>query len=282
MAEFHKTSIGDVEVIALNDGTMQAPNALFPDHEPGKAEAAAAQAGIAYDGQGVTIPVSAFVLRMPGAVVLVDSGNPAGRSDTSGFFSAALAAAGVDPAEVSHIAMTHLHVDHIGGLTGPDGTATFPNAELIHGAGDWEHFHSDAVFARVNERSQGSILTTRDRVAPYADRRREVSGETPILPGLTMIPLPGHTPGHSGLLVEDSGRQLMIWGDTIHCETFQLAQPDWGVLFDVDIDTARMSRKRVFDRVATDRIMVAGPHVNFPGFAYLEPAVQGYRLVRDA
>ena len=74
----------------------------------------------------------------------------------------------------------------------------------------------------------------------------------------------------------------MIWGDTIHCETFQLAQPDWGVLFDVDIDTARMSRKRVFDRVATDRIMVAGPHVNFPGFAYLEPAVQGYRLVRDA
>ncbi|WP_109464872.1 MBL fold metallo-hydrolase [Albibacillus kandeliae] len=281
MSDVSSFKVGGIEVIALNDGYNQAPNALFPDHEADKAVAAAAQAGIPYDGESVTIPVSAFVIRAGASVVLVDSGNPPARSETSGHFARAFEQAGIGADEITHIALTHLHIDHVGGLIDSEGKARFANAELICAAPDWVHFHSDEVFARANERGQGSIMVTRQSVAPYAEGRREVTGEAAILPGLTMIPLPGHTPGHSGLMIEDAGEQLLIWGDTIHCETFQLAEPDWGVMFDVDIEQARATRKAVFDRVATDRIRIAGQHVNFPGFAFLERAGQGYRMIRD-
>ncbi|MWB77976.1 MBL fold metallo-hydrolase [Pseudooceanicola sp. 216_PA32_1] len=274
-------SVGGIEVIALRDGAMTAPNGLFPLHDMDRAVAAAKQAGDEYDGTSVTVPVNAFAIRTGGRVLLVDAGAPDGYSGSTGHFGEALAGAGIAAAEVDTLAMTHLHIDHVGQLTGPDGAARFPNAELVSGAGDWAHFHSDEVYARANTRARGSIDVSRRILAPYAERRRDAQGETPLAPGVTMIPLPGHTPGHSGILIEDGGEQLLIWGDIIHSETFQLAEPDWSVLFDIDQDQARETRKALFDRAASDRLMITGPHVRFPGFARVERMTRGYRLVHE-
>jgi len=274
--------VGRIEIIALDDGRMSAAGALYPDWDDGKAKEAAAQAGIAFDGGTFDIPISAFALRVGGRLALVDTGSPPGFADRAGHFPEALARAGIAPREVRHLVMTHLHIDHVGGLVDVEGRAVFPNAELAHGAGDWAFFHSPEVEARANPRALQTLMTTRACIAPYAGQRHEVAGETEVLPGVTMIPLPGHTPGHAGILVEDGGEQLLIWGDTIHAEAFQLAQPDWGVAFDTDIDRARDSRKAIFDRVATDGIRVAGPHLAGGGFGRLERMEQGYRLIRDS
>lgn len=279
MNDVARINIGQIEVIALKDGQMQAQPPLFPDYDPDKAVQAAAQAGIAYDGKQVDIPINAFVVRNGDAVVLVDAGSPPGFGEGTGAFPQALAHAGIVSQDVTHLAMTHLHIDHVGGLADAAGQGVFANAELFSGAGDWTYFHSDEVHARANARAQKSIEVSRRAVAPYADRRHDVSGETAIAPGITMVPLPGHTPGHCGILIEDGDAQLLIWGDTIHCETFQVAEPSWSVLFDVDQAQARATREGLFDRVATDGLMISGPHVRFPGFSRLERAKTGYRLM---
>ncbi len=281
MTGFSKHSVGDIEVIVLEDGHSRAPNSLFPLHDMEKARAAAAQAGDTYDGETAYVPINAFVIRAGDTVAIVDAGSPPDYLPTTGGFPNALAAAGVAPDEVTHLIMTHLHVDHVGGMVDAAGNAVFANAELVSGQGEWDHFQNDDFMGKLGKRALASFMSSRRAITPYADRRRDISGETEVVPGISMIPLPGHTPGHSGVHITDGDQQLLIWGDTIHSETFQMAEPDWGVLFDVDGDQARATRKRIFDRVASDGLTVTGPHVRGPGFCQVERMKQGYRLVRD-
>ncbi len=273
--------LGETEIITLIDGHGRAPNGLFPAFDPARAEAAAAQSGEAYDGRTVNVPIQGFAIRRGADITIVDAGAPDGYSDTTEAYLDSLAAAGIAPGDVTRLAMTHLHVDHVGQLARPDGSATFPNAELIHGAADWDHFTSDAVYARTKEggRERASLDSSRRAIRPYAHQRRGVTEETEIAPGLTMVPLPGHTPGHCGIRVSDGTETLLIWGDTIHANAFQLALPEWGVLFDVDGEAAIATRKRLFDELATDHTPVLGPHVPTPGPWHVERAPLGFRLV---
>jgi glyoxylase-like metal-dependent hydrolase (beta-lactamase superfamily II) len=274
--------VGQIEVFTLIDGHGQAPNALFPKFDQGLAHQAAAQAGQAYDGHHVTVPIQGFLIRNGDDITLVDAGAPDGYSDTTGAFLARLAETGVEPGDVTRLAMTHLHVDHVGQIVDSVGQARFPNAELIAGQGDWTHFMGDAAYnkTRAGGRERASFDHSRRALTPYANQRREVSGETNVAPGITMIPLPGHTPGHCGVLVHDGDDSLLIWGDTIHSAAFQMAQPDWGVLFDVDPEAAASSRTALFDRLASDQTPVTGPHVPPTGPFRVKQAQTGYQLAQ--
>ena len=273
--------IGETEIITLIDGFGRAQSGLFPAFDAARAEIAAAQHGEPYDGKTVTVPIQGFAIRRGADITIVDAGSPDGYSDTTGAYMQSLAAAGVDPKDVTRLAMTHLHVDHVGQIVRPDGTPTFPNAELISGAGDWAHFTSDAVYDRTKPggAARASLDVTRRAIRPYADRRREITGETEIAPGLTLVPLPGHTPGHSGIRVTDGDKSVLIWGDIIHAAAFQMAEPGWGVLFDVDPEATIATRRRLFDELATDGTPILGPHVPTPGPWRVEKAPVGYRLI---
>lgn len=279
MNNTERIMIGEIEVFALRDGGLRVAPEFFPEFDPDRAKRAALQAGISYDGGDVDVPVNAYVVRCGEAVVVVDTGCPPNFGEGTGGFLLALAEAGIKPADVTHIVMTHLHIDHVGGLVDVQGQAIFSNAELITGVGDWDYFHSDTVYSQATESRRPILNVTRRAVEPYADRWRELSGETALMSGLTSVPLPGHTPGHCGLLIEDGIEQLLIWGDIVHAETLQLAEPNWSIQFDVDMDQAREARLKLFDRVASDGILVAGMHVRFPGFSRLERAHSGYRLI---
>lgn len=272
--------VGQFEVFTIQDGHGRAPNALFPNFDKDRAEIAAAQAGEAYDGATVNVPINGFLIRNGDDVTLVDAGAPDGYSDTTGAFLDSLAATGVTPDQVNRLAMTHLHVDHVGQIADETGAARFPNAELFAGQGDWDHFFDDAIYQRTKPggRERASLDHSRRACTPYADRRHDIAGETQIAPGLHIVPLPGHTPGHSGILIEDGSETLLIWGDTIHSAAFQLAEPGWGVLFDVDPQQAIASRTALFDRLAADSTPVIGPHVPLGGPFRVQKAPVGYRL----
>ncbi|WP_457649270.1 MBL fold metallo-hydrolase, partial [Profundibacter sp.] len=119
----------------------------------------------------------------------------------------------------------------------------------------------------------------RGMVAPYAARRREFSGEGEIVSGITAIPLPGHTPGHTGYAIHSGNESLLIWGDIIHLPQMQFAHPEWGVVFDTDPRQARETRMRLFDRASADGLTVAGMHVDFPGIGYVERSAAGFRHI---
>ncbi|MEX0281435.1 MAG: MBL fold metallo-hydrolase [Arenibacterium sp.] len=272
--------VGEIEVHVFRDGLLTLSSQIFPDLEPGRARNAADQAGLEHLEGRVELPVNAFVVKTPTALVLVDAGSPPDWMKGAGNFPKALAEAQFDAQDFTHVMLTHMHVDHVGGLVDDTGEAVFKNAELITGAGDWEFFFDDAIYAALEPDRRATMERCRRAVRPYADRRVTVSRETPLLPGLTTLALPGHTPGHTGLMIEDDGAQLLLWGDVVHSEAYQLAEPGWGVAFDTDTAQAIATRSALLDQVASDHLPVAGHHFHAPQFAHVERAPIGFRLVR--
>ena len=120
-------------------------------------------------------------------------------------------------------------------------------------------------------------MAGREQVAPYKKRTRLFSqGE--VFPGVTAVPSLGHTPGHTAYLVASGKDQLMIWGDTVHVPEVQIALPEAGMAFDTDLAAAAAARKRMFDRVSADRILIAGMHLHFPSFSHLARHGDAYAL----
>jgi len=121
----------------------------------------------------------------------------------------------------------------------------------------------------------------REQMAPYHNQMRTFAGSVEVFPGVTSIPLHGHTPGHSGYMIASGDKSLLIWGDIIHVPEVQVPRPDVTMVFDTDPHQAAATRKRTFDMVATDRQLIAGMHVHFPGFANLVKQGDGYLMLPE-
>jgi glyoxylase-like metal-dependent hydrolase (beta-lactamase superfamily II) len=162
------------------------------------------------------------------------------------------------------------------------GKRNYPNAELVMHENEPKHWFDDAAMARGSDRAKKMFFQAgREQVAPYKDRWRLFTGGE-VFPGVTALPRPGHTPGHTTFMISSGNEQLLIWGDTVHVPEVQTARPEVCMEFDSDTDAAAASRRKVFDMVATDRLRVTGMHLHFPGFAHLVRRGTGYQLIPDA
>lgn len=276
----YRLSVGKIEVTALLDGYGALPTAIIPGFDAALAADAADEAHRAFQGDMVSFGVNAFHIRTGGRQILVDTGAPAAMAPTFGGLHRLLGGAGLNAAEIDTIFLTHAHIDHVAGLSSPTGEVLFPNAKVQIAAQEWAFLHDDAVLSAVPEAMQGMIHASRLAIAPYAQARQEFSGETEIAPGLMTLPLPGHTPGHTGLMLEDGGQRLLIWGDLVHMPGFQFDQPDWSISFDSDLDRARQTRRMIFERAAAEGFAVAGMHLDFPGVGYVDRDGEGYRYTQ--
>jgi glyoxylase-like metal-dependent hydrolase (beta-lactamase superfamily II) len=174
-----------------------------------------------------------------------------------------------------------LHRDHSNGLIDEAGRAVFPNAEIVLHEEE-ARFYLDRTFTAADpERWRQGAEEARRNTAPYRDRMRRIR-EGEVLPGVTPVLLPGHTPGHTGWMLQSRGERLLIWGDIIHIAAIQIPRPDAALVFDVDADLARLTRRRTFDWVADERLTVAGAHLDFPGFGTIVRDGNGYRYDAQA
>jgi glyoxylase-like metal-dependent hydrolase (beta-lactamase superfamily II) len=227
--------------------------------------------------------VNAFLLYSAGRLALIETGSGNYLLPTAGKVLANVRAAGVDPAEIEAVLLTHMHPDHSAGLSDPaTGQRYYPNAELVVHENEPRHWFDDAKMAVATERAKKLYFQcARDQTTPYRDRWRLFQkGE--VFPGVTAIPCHGHTPGHSSFLIASGNEQLLIWGDTVHVPEVQTARPEVCMEFDTDADAAAATRRRVFDMVATDRLAVTGMHLHFPGFSHLVRRSSGYQLIPEA
>ena len=186
-----------------------------------------------------------------------------------GGIARALEDAGMTTDDVTHVVLTHMHPDHVGGLM-TDGQPTFANAEHIAGETEmnyWSENPNDAVTANV---------------LPLKDRFTLINDGAELAPGITGMDTFGHTPGHMSFRVDSGERSLLIAGDMTNHYVYSLAHPDWEVSFDADKAQAAETRRRVLGMLATDRIPMAGYHMPFPAAGYVETAGDGFRWVPES
>jgi glyoxylase-like metal-dependent hydrolase (beta-lactamase superfamily II) len=274
----HHRRVGDITITSVSDGYLDGSMAVIQNIP---AEDAARLLRAAFRPVPRRTAVNTFLIRAGGRTALVDTGCGPGMQASGGKLFQNLAAAGVAPAEIDTVLLTHMHPDHSNGLADAAGQALFPNAELVLHAAELAFWNDDGAMAKADAVSrQRNFQACRDQSAPYQARTRTFTGGE-VFPGVTAMPFPGHTPGHTGYLVASGTESLLIWGDIIHVPEVQVPHPEATMLFDIDQTQAAATRRRVFDMVATDGLAVAGMHMHFPGLLHLARHGDGYTLLAD-
>jgi glyoxylase-like metal-dependent hydrolase (beta-lactamase superfamily II) len=271
--------VGDIVVTAISDGFLDGSLDVLRNISIDEARQILADAF----RPARRTAVNAFLIYSAGRLALIETGSGNYLLPTAGKVLANLGAAGVDPAGIESVLLTHMHPDHSAGLADPaTGRRYFPNAELVVHENEPKHWFDDAKMAVATERAKKLYFqAAREQTTPYRDRwRLFTSGE--VFPGITALPCHGHTPGHTSFMISSGNEQLLIWGDTVHVPEVQTARPEVCMEFDTDPDAAAATRRRVFDMVATDRLLVTGMHMHFPGFSHLVRRGTGYQLVPAA
>ena len=269
----NRRKVGEFVVTYLSDGFLNASFAYFQGITEAEAKALLVKA---HRPPLPHFSVASYAIQGRGRTILVDSGIGAG-SGSGGRFSSALKAAEIAPDDVDTLLVSHGHLDHIGGFT-ENGAPLFRKAEVVVHEADLKFWRDDAIMNSVGAEAKPFFVAARGFFDAYDDKLRPVGGGE-VAPGVELVPLPGHTPGHSGFRIASGAEQLLIWADITHMPDIQISRPEVTVGFDVDPEKAQATRRRVLDEVATDGVTVAGMHFNMPGFARIERQGGAYAKV---
>jgi glyoxylase-like metal-dependent hydrolase (beta-lactamase superfamily II) len=273
----YRRKVGDAMVTVINDGFLDIPIAILRGTEHSDMEAALQEN---FHAGAPRLTVNAFVIETGGKTILVDAGGGSTTVYSMGQLPRNLAAAGFKPADIDTVLLTHIHPDHSSGLMDEAGQPLFPRAEIVVHKDDFEFWSN----SERRSRSAAAVPYTGSAdalLSSHSGRFRSTEGGK-IMPGITQLPLPGHTPGHSGYQLDSAGETLVMWGDTVHVPELQIPMPQITSEFDVDETLARENRRRIFNHVASERLLVTGGHLHLPGFAHLVKAGDGFRLMPEA
>lgn len=266
--DIHAFRVGALEAFALKDGdlTFPASNAdMSPWADVAEAGRALAEAGVT-DGQ-VHLSIQPLLLRDGDRVVLIDSG-AGGQMGTENRLPASMSAAGVAPAEVTDVLISHSHGDHIGGLAGANGALAFPNAVIRMSAAEWADL-------QANPGSLGPLIEAMKPKVQTFEPGAEVA------PGITAVALEGHTPGHVGYEITSGAETLLYIGDALHSSVISVQRPELVNGWDSDSTAAIRTRQSLLARGASDNLRIYGVHFPFPGLGRFQRRDDGFIWVAE-
>jgi glyoxylase-like metal-dependent hydrolase (beta-lactamase superfamily II) len=274
---FYRLKVGDLEVTALYDGT-----GVFDPHwlNGTKATMDDVVKELNEDPHMLDVVDSGFLVNTGKQLILVDAG--AGTwwgGGALGRLAGSLRSAGYTLEEVDIVLLTHLHSDHIGGLTTQDGKRVFPNAEVYVAKAESDFWLSPEIAAKAPKDAQPFFQSAQAIAAPYikAGKWHTFSGSEPIVDGMQLVPLPGHTPGHTGYEFSSKGQRIMFLGDIVHAQRVQLQHPEVTAIFDIDQTAAAATRNQLLPKLAGGDVLIAGPHSSvFPPLGRLHKEGNGY------
>jgi glyoxylase-like metal-dependent hydrolase (beta-lactamase superfamily II) len=263
--------LGQMKVWAIRDGQISLEASLLKGIDP-------AEARRMLGGKDAAMtPVNAFLVRMPGRTVLVDTGIGKDPEEDSGHLVEQLSAAGVTPAEIDLILITHFHFDHIGGLLKADGTRAFPKARLRVPRSEHAFWFQDP--SKLPERLRGRTPKLKAIFSAYetAGAFDTFEDGQDLGSGLRAVAAHGHTGGHTVYAFTSEGQELWCIGDLIHFGAVQFERPGTGISFDLDGEKAVKARQDFFQRAARSKAVLAGAHL--PRLVRIEPKGAGYTAV---
>lgn len=260
--------VGEVRVTSLTDGSVpQDLHKLLRHTTPQNIDTLLARN---FQANPVEASINAFLVEMPGHLILVDTGSgELFGPGNGGKLVGSMSAMGFQPEQVTDILITHAHSDHAGGLV-RGGKPVFTNATVHIGKPDIDFF-----FDRENQARTGYDKVyfdiAQNTLKPYLDagKVKMFSGTEQILPGISATIHPGHTPGAAFYTLTSKGEQIVFIGDTIHVAAVQFPDPDVTIAYDQDEKRAAEVRKQAFAKFAAHGDLIAAPHLPFPGVGHI-------------
>ena len=275
---YYRMMLGEFEVTVLSDGTFQMDaGKILTNITPKELDPALARSFLE---DPIETSVNGFLINTGSKLVLVDTGTGTLYVPTLGKLLSNLRASGYQPEQVDEIYITHMHDDHVGGLSA-DGKRVFPNAIVRAAQQEADFWLSRAHMDAAPQDSKDAFQSAMNMLNPYvsAGKFKPFNGDTELVPGIRAVATPGHTAGHTVYMVESKGQRLILWGDLMHVAAVQFANPAVTAQYDMDPGMAAVQRKKVFADAAAKGYWVAGAHLSFPGVGHLHTAGPGYAFV---
>lgn len=285
-ALFHRFKVGGFECVCLADGVgrmNQPPHAIMaPDISKDEIDAALEDRFLPTDRTAMYFNILCIETRE--ATILCDTGGGSLMGPGGGKLESAMAAAGIAPDSITHVFLSHAHLDHLGGLLDPSNAPRFPKARLVVNRAEhdfWTGPAPDLSGLRMPEENKKFFTKlAADTFAAFKGRTDLIAPSDRLFEGISFIDAKGHTPGHTAMLLQSEGQTLLNMFDCAHHFVLNMVNPEWTVVYDADPTQAVATRRKLFDRAAADRINVLGYHMPMPGLGNLRRVGSGFEWVQ--
>jgi len=268
-------NIGDFSAMVISDGSDAFPAwPVWAQNAPQEEFEALLHAHF-LPTDALDVHINSLFVNTGQEKVLIDPGAGSSFGPRFGNVLRNLQRAGVDPSEITVVVISHGHNDHFHSLLTTDGALTFPKARIIWAEDEWAYWCSAQAERDVNalplpDNTKAGIIHSVRLVLPATEHQTErLLAGSEVVPGITLVPAPGHTRANTAVLVSSGDEQLLYAGDVIHHFVTSLARPDWSAVFDHLPEVARVTRRRLLDRAASERMLVMAYHIPFPALGHV-------------
>jgi glyoxylase-like metal-dependent hydrolase (beta-lactamase superfamily II) len=233
----------------------------------------------------MTIYFAPIVVNTGGKLVLIDTGYGdkmyTESKGAAGQLANNLAAAGMNAGAIDTVVISHYHQDHVDGLLRADGGLSFPNAEILVPAAEHKFWMDDGEMSRAAKGRMEQLFQNNRRIfaGEVSKRLRTYEWDKEVAPGVTAISTPGHTPGHTSFVIAAGSAKVFVQSDVTNNPALFVRHPGWHAVFDQIPQQAEATRRKVYDMLVAEKLMVQGFHYPFPGLGHIEKDGEGYRVV---
>ena len=272
---FYRFPLGKMQVTMVSDGPL-------PLGEPSAAFLGATKDEIAklltdnyLSPTNVVLEQNCPIVNTGSHLVLFDTGMGAQKmfGPTTGRLLKSMTEAGIQPGQIDAIAITHAHINHIGGLVNAANQRLFPNAKVYLSQADFDFWTDD----KDPKKNKDFVAHARKNLLPYKDRIVFIKDGQEIVPGVTAIATPGHTVGHMVFMLNSDGKQACFVGDLTHHQILLVERPRLEFAYDTDPKQSAQTRVKMLELFAKDKIPIIAYHFPWPGMGHISKAGDGFR-----